>query len=137
MPQVISSEKINQTDAHAFITGSMGIFLAEKLQCSTKPIFTCYENMDELKKEFLAYAYEFYEQYVEKYASSVHVSSYLIRPLSYIEFARKETYLFNLLFIKDMDLKVTEEKTFTKKPTMRKERRFLQKLLAWILSMRR
>lgn len=68
--------------------------------------------MDELKKDFLFYAYEFYEQYVEKYASSVHVSSYLIRPLSYIEFAREETYLFKLLFIKDMDLKMTEEKDF-------------------------
>lgn len=88
--------------------------IAEKLQCSTRPIFTCYENMDELKKDFLAYAYEFYEQYVEKYASSVHVSSYLIRPLSYIEFAREEMYLFKLLFIKDMDLKMTEEKDFYK-----------------------
>lgn len=88
--------------------------IAGKLQCSTRPIFTCYENMDELKKDFLVYAYEFYEQYVENYTNSIHVSSYLIRPLSYIEFAREETYLFKLLFIKDMDLKMTEEKDFYK-----------------------
>ena len=24
--------------------------IANKLQCSTRPIFTCYENMEELKK---------------------------------------------------------------------------------------
>ena len=27
--------------------------IANKLQCSTRPIFTCYENMEELKKNFL------------------------------------------------------------------------------------
>ena len=26
--------------------------IAGKLQCSTRPIFTCYENMEELKKGF-------------------------------------------------------------------------------------
>ncbi len=32
--------------------------IASKLQCSTRPIFTCYKNMDELKKEFLEFARE-------------------------------------------------------------------------------
>lgn len=27
--------------------------IANKLQCSTRPIFTCYENMEELKRIFL------------------------------------------------------------------------------------
>ncbi len=27
--------------------------IASKLQCSTRPIFTCYENMNELKMNFL------------------------------------------------------------------------------------
>ena len=67
--------------------------IANHLQCSTRPIFTCYENMEELKKEFLIFAY-------------------LILPLSYIEFAQKETYLFKLLFIDDMDLKMEETADF-------------------------
>ena len=29
--------------------------IAGKLQCSTRPIFTCYENMEELKKDFFLY----------------------------------------------------------------------------------
>lgn len=86
--------------------------IASKLQCSTRPIFTCYENMDELKKDFLAFAYEYYEQYVNNFRNSAEVSPYLILPLSYIEFAQKETYLFKLLFINDMDLKMAEAKDF-------------------------
>lgn len=86
--------------------------IAGKLRCSTRPIFTCYENMEELKHEFLAYAYEFYNRYVINYSNSAAVSPILILPLSYIEFAREETYLFKLLFIKDMDLKMEEAKDF-------------------------
>jgi len=88
--------------------------IASKLQCSTRPIFTCYENMDELKKDFLDFAYEYYEQYVTNYNNSVSVSPYLILPLSYIEFAQKETHLFKLLFVNDMDLEMTDAKDFYK-----------------------
>lgn len=86
--------------------------IANKLQCSTRPIFTCYENMEELKTEFLNFAYEYYEQYVTNYKNSVNVSPYLILPLSYIEFAQKETQLFKLLFVNNMDLKMSEAKDF-------------------------
>ena len=41
--------------------------IAGKLQCSTRPIFTCYENMEELKAEFLDFAFEYYNRYVEEY----------------------------------------------------------------------
>lgn len=88
--------------------------IACKLQCSTRPIFTCYENMDELKSEFLTFAYEYYEQYVDHYRNAAEVSPYLILPLSYIEFAQEETHLFKLLFINDMDLEMTDAKDFYK-----------------------
>lgn len=86
--------------------------IAGKLQCSTRPIFTCYENMDELKSEFLTYAYDYYEQYVAHYRNCTNVSPYLILPLSYIAFAQEETHLFKLLFINDMDLEMTKAKDF-------------------------
>ena len=86
--------------------------IADKLQCSTRPIFTCYKNMDELKCEFLDFAFEFYNQYVADYRASVNTDSCLILPLSYIAFARDETNLFKLLFINDMDLKMKEAKDF-------------------------
>lgn len=88
--------------------------IANKLQCSTRPIFTCYENMDELKKEFLDFAYQFYEKYVTDYSNLANISSCLVLPLSYIEFAQQETNLFKLLFVKDMDLHMVEAKDFYK-----------------------
>ena len=88
--------------------------IAGKLQCSTRPIFTCYENMDELKKDFLDFAYKFYEQYVSDYSNHANVASILVLPLSYIEFAREETHLFKLLYINDMDLLMVEAKDFYK-----------------------
>ncbi|MCI7382630.1 MAG: TetR/AcrR family transcriptional regulator [Hungatella hathewayi] len=86
--------------------------IAGKLQCSTRPIFTCYENMEELKKDFLNFAYEYYLQYVSSFSSSEQVIPSLLLPLSYIEFAAEETHLFKLLFINDMDLNMAESKDF-------------------------
>lgn len=88
--------------------------IASKLQCSTRPIFTCYENMDELKKEFLDFAFEYYNQYVTNYAKFAKSKPYLLLPLSYIEFANEETHLFKLLFISDMDLDMAEINDFYK-----------------------
>lgn len=88
--------------------------IAGKLQCSTRPIFTCYENMDALKKDLLAFAYEYYERYVEDYRNRVNINLCLVLPLSYIEFAQEESHLFKLLFVNDMDLDMTEAKDFYK-----------------------
>ena len=86
--------------------------IAGRLQCSTRPIFTCYNSMEELKAGFLDFAYDFYSQYVADYSASIKVSPCLLLPLSYIEFARDETNLFKLLFIKDMDLDMAEARDF-------------------------
>ena len=88
--------------------------ISGRLQCSTRPIFTCYENMDELKREFLDYAYEFYSQYVEDFSGSENINPCLVLPVSYIEFAKEETHLFRLLFINHMELSMEEPKDFYK-----------------------
>lgn len=90
--------------------------IAGKLQCSTRPIFTCYKSMDEVKKEFLDFAFDFYNEYASNYARSANKNLYLTLPLSYIAFAEEETNLFKLLFVSDMDLNMTEEKDFYKDP---------------------
>ena len=86
--------------------------IAHRLQCSTRPIFTCYENMEELKKEFLDFAFTYYTQYVEKYDKSALLKPYLLLPLSYINFAKQEPFLFKLLFISDMDLDMKKASDF-------------------------
>lgn len=88
--------------------------IASKLQCSTRPVFTCYENMEEMKKEFLDFAFEYYNQYVENFGRSSKAEPYLLLPLSYIAFAKEETNLFKLLFINDMDLDMTAVNDFYK-----------------------
>ena len=103
--------------------------IASRLQCSTRPIFSCYENMEELKKEFLIFAYEYFNQYVDNFHNSANVSPYLIFPLSYIEFAQEETYLFKLLFISDMDLKMAEAKDFYKEIDNEKRVRFFSETI--------
>lgn len=90
--------------------------IAARLQCSTRPIFTCYENMEMLKREFLEFAYRFYERFVEEYRRSgnpgTDTAAALCLPLSYIAFARQETHLFRLLFVSDMALDMAQAKDF-------------------------
>ena len=70
--------------------------------------------MEELKKEFLDVAFEYYEQYVANYSRSANIKPYLLLPVSYIEFAKEETNLFQLLFISDMALNMSETNDFYK-----------------------
>ena len=86
--------------------------VASKLKCSTRPIFTCYENMEELKNDFLDFAFEYYNQYVTEHRKSENIKPYLYLPLSYIKFGKEEMNLFKLLFINDMDLDMTQANDF-------------------------
>lgn len=86
--------------------------IASKLQCSTRPIFTCYGSMEELKSDFLDFAFKTYERYVADYGNSVQFKPYLLLPLPYIAFAKEETHLFQLLFISDMDLDMKAGRDF-------------------------
>lgn len=88
--------------------------IADSLQCSTRPIFTCYRSMEELKTRFLAFAYEYYERYVDDYGKAAQTSPYLVLPLSYIKFAAEEPQLFRLLFVDEMDLAMTKAGDFYK-----------------------
>lgn len=88
--------------------------VAGRLQCSTRPIFTCYANMAELKTEFLAFAFDYYTQYTMDCKKTWAVSPALLLPLSYIGFAEEETHLFRLLFISDMDLDMKKAEDFYK-----------------------
>lgn len=88
--------------------------IAAELQCSTRPLFTCYRNMEELKADFLDFAFAFYTRYVDAYATDA--PGYLILPLSYVDFAREETHLFRLLFVTDMALSMTKPQDFYREP---------------------
>ncbi|EQG75139.1 WHG domain protein [Clostridioides difficile DA00165] len=84
--------------------------------------------MNELKNEFLAFAYEYYNQYVVNYRNSRSVSPYLLLPLSYIEFAQEETHLFKLLFINDLDLMMEEANDLKEIDNEKKARLFSESI---------
>lgn len=42
--------------------------IAARLHCSTRPVFTCWENMDGLKADFLEYGYGYFERFVARWA---------------------------------------------------------------------
>jgi len=70
--------------------------LADRLGCSTQPIFRAYENMYELRTDIFYMSSEFfYEHILSKKSRSK--PSYLTVSLAYIELARQERHLFELI----------------------------------------
>ena len=90
--------------------------IAARLGCSTRPIFTCYETMDQLKDDFLEFAFSVYTQYAEAYGRREGLAPALVFPLSYLAFAREETRLFQFLFVRDMALDMARPADFYKEP---------------------
>ena len=103
--------------------------IAARLQCSTRPLFSCYENMEALKHQFLSFAFDFYSQFVAEYTVSSHADSCLLFPLSYLAFAKQETFLFLFLFVDDMDLNMAQAKDFYQEAENLKKARDFAKIV--------
>ena len=71
--------------------------LAEELKSSTRPIFTCFGTMDELKAEVYAAAETVYNSY--EGVGLKHTVPFLGVGLQYISFAKEEPELYRLLFL--------------------------------------
>ncbi len=75
--------------------------LARQLGCSTQPIFSNYSSMEELKGEVIRLAAEKYQRYLKQDMSSGEYPAYKASGMAYIRFAKEETALFKLLFMRD------------------------------------
>ena len=71
--------------------------LAKSLNCSTKPLFRVYKNMEELKKDIKKELDNYYSNFMEK--NMTDENRLLSQGISYIEFARSEKMIFNSLFM--------------------------------------
>ena len=69
--------------------------LAQRLGCSTQPIFRAYENMDELRCDLFYMSVEFFLE--NMLAKKGRTPAYMGLALSYIDFARTEKNLFELI----------------------------------------
>ncbi len=86
--------EIARTEGFEFLTAR---YLAGKMNSSSRVIFTWFDGMDELKKEVLIRAGKEYRKYIEE--GLKEPLPFKGAGLKYIEFARKESKLFHLLFM--------------------------------------
>lgn len=75
--------------------------LAQRLQCSTQPIFSHFSTMEALRLAVAAEADALYRQYAEQEIASGQFPAYKASGMAYIRFAKEEKELFKLLFMCD------------------------------------
>lgn len=71
--------------------------VAKTLNCSTKPLFRLYKNMDELKQDLFAQMNKYCSDYLQDYSG--FNQDYIGVALRYIEFAKTEPNIFKALFM--------------------------------------
>lgn len=71
--------------------------LAERLGCSTRPLFRLYRGMDDLKADVKKRLDELYEEFME--TRMQEENRLLTQGIAYVEFARKEKEIFRALFL--------------------------------------
>lgn len=89
--------------------------IAEKLGCSTQPIFSNFRNMEDLTRSVIGRSLEIYDDFVAGEFKKPHdYPPYKTNGMAYIRFAIEEKNLFKLLFMRDRtnDRNPMEEKTF-------------------------
>ena len=75
--------------------------IANEIGCSTQPIFSNFENMDNLRNTVIAAVYEMYLEYLKRESTSGLYPKYKSFGMAYIRFAKEEKELFKLLFMRD------------------------------------
>ena len=75
--------------------------VANALDCSTQPIFSNFEGMEELRVDVIADAYSLYLDFIKNEVDSEKYPEYKAFGMAYIRFAMEEKELFKLLFMRD------------------------------------
>lgn len=91
--------------------------LASYMHCSTQPIFSNFNSMEELKAELIYVASERYRAFTEKEQILGHYPEYKASGMAYIKFAKEEKELFKFLFMRDRtdEINDCQEEYFTDK----------------------
>lgn len=79
------------------ISGLNARSLAAALDCSTKPLFRIYRNMDDLKTDVIAELDNYYNSFMDR--RMTEENRLLSQGIAYVEFARGEKQIFNTLFM--------------------------------------
>lgn len=101
------------------ISGLTARGLAAELGSSAKPIFGLFKNMEELQREVIAAANALYQAHIRGWMESSQYPPYKASGIGYIQFAKEETELFKLLFMRDRTGEKTEENPEELQPLLR------------------
>lgn len=92
--------------------------VAEKLGASPKVIFGLFPDMAALKAGVLAAADEIYQRCLSAAMAAGEFPPYKASGLAYIDFARREKMLFQLLFMRDRTGEPLEKETESLRPVL-------------------
>lgn len=84
--------------------------IGDKLGASSKPIFSLYENMEDVLNAVMEAADELYHNYLKEDMASGKYPPYKASGMAYIRFAKEEKELFKLLFMRDRSHENTDNK---------------------------
>lgn len=107
MPRSFMFTKEEIVEAAVRLTEEKGIgavsarSLGEKLGASSRPIFSYFKSMDEVKDAIAESATGIYNGYIEAELKSGKYSPYKANCMAYIRFAKEEKELFKMLFLTD------------------------------------
>lgn len=100
------------------LSGLTARALAAELNCSVKPIFGLFENMEAVQQEVYSAAYNLYLNYLQEDMSKGKYPPYKASGMAYIRFAKEERELFKLLFMRDRSRENIEENREEVKPLL-------------------
>ncbi len=83
--------------------------VASYLQCSTQPIFSNFATMDALRLAVVAEADALCNAYIDREVKSGKFPAYKASGMAYIRFAREESELFKLLYMRDRSRESTDQ----------------------------
>ena len=75
--------------------------VAARLGCSTQPVFSNFDNMQQLRLAVVEWADRLCQDYIQREISSGAYPAYKATGMAYIRFAKEEKELFRLLYMRD------------------------------------
>lgn len=85
--------------------------IASFLNCSTQPVFSNFETMDDLRFTVISRVNDLFSEYMEREINLGEFPAYKASGMAYIRFAKEEKELFKLLYMRDRKDENFEEET--------------------------
>ena len=83
--------------------------LGEKLGTSSRPVFSHFGNMEEVRQAIIEAANDLYQTYRKEETASGRYVPYKASGMAYVRFAKEEKELFKLLFMRDRSQETIKE----------------------------